>query len=149
MFEFLKMNIGKSDKQEVDVTICYYHLDENKDRYVFYFYDPTEKSPIYKWAYYLIDENYKDLRKNFNAVLKEKNYKPNKNVRLCMCNKTTKINTLRLPKTLKYSMNYKSNRRKAFPHTSGTLPRPNSRKARKPHPGFLYNTTREAACPSC
>ena len=108
MLEFLKMNIGKSDKKEVDVTVCYYHLDENKDRYVFYFYDPTEKSPIYKWAYYLIDENYKDLRKHFNEVLKEKNYKPNKYARLCMCNRTTKINTLKLPKTLKYSMNYKS-----------------------------------------
>ena len=109
MFDFFKISsLKKTDLQEVDVSICYYHLDETKDRYVFFFYDPTEKSPINKWAYYLIDNNYKDLRKNFNAFVKENKYKPNRNATLCMCNKTTKINTLKLPKTLKYQMNYKT-----------------------------------------
>ena len=104
----LVSELKKSDKQEVDVTICYYHLEDNKDRYVFFFYDPSQKSPIYKWAYYLIDENYKDLRKQFNEVIKEKNFRPNRLANICMCNKSTKINTLKLPKTLKYSFNYKS-----------------------------------------
>ena len=105
---FFRFTLTKEEGDEVDVTVCYYHLDSHKDRYVFFFYDPTEKSPIYKWAYYLIDENYKDMKKKYKEMLKEKNFSPNKDVRLCMCNQTTKINTFKIPKTLKYTMKYKT-----------------------------------------
>ena len=105
---FFKFSLTKDQGDEVDVTVCYYHLDSNKDRYVFFFYDPTEKSPIYKWAYYLIDENYKDMKKKYKEMLKEKKFSPNKNVRLCMCNQSTRINTFKIPKSLKYTMKYKT-----------------------------------------
>ena len=105
---FFRFTLTKEEGDEVDVTVCYYHLDSHKDRYVFFFYDPTEKAPIYKWCYYLIDENYKDMKKKYKEMLKEKNFSPNKDVRLCMCNQTTKINTLRIPKSLKYTMKYKT-----------------------------------------
>lgn len=105
---FFRFTLTKEDGDEVDVTVCYYHLAPHKDRYVFFFYDPTEKSPIYKWAYYLIDENYKEMKKKYKEMLKEKNFSPNKDVRLCMCNQSTKINTFKIPKTLKYTMKYKT-----------------------------------------
>ena len=105
---FFRFTLTKEEGDEVDVTVCYYHLDSHKDRYVFFFYDPREKSPIYKWAYYLIDENYKDMKKKYKEMLKEKNFSPNKDVRLCMCNQTTKINTIKIPKSLKYTMKYKT-----------------------------------------
>ena len=105
---FFRFSLTKDEGDEVDVTVCYYHLAPNKDRYVFFFYDPTEKSPIYKWAYYLIDENYKEMKKKYKEMLKEKNFSPNRSVRLCMCNQSTKINTFKIPKTLKYTMKYKS-----------------------------------------
>lgn len=105
---FFRFTLTKEEGDEVDVTVCYYHLESHKDRYVFFFYDPTEKSPIYKWSYYLINEDYKDMKKKYKEMLKEKNFSPNKDVRLCMCNQTTKINTIKIPKNLKYTMKYKS-----------------------------------------
>lgn len=108
MFNFKETSaLKKSNKQEVNVTVCYYHIEENKDRYVLFFYDPTEKAPIYKWVYYLMDNNFKDFKKKYQDLIKEKNFSPNKTTTLCMCNQSTKINTIKLPKKLKYTLNYK------------------------------------------
>ena len=58
-------SLKNSNLREVDVTLAYYPLAEDKVRCVFFFYDPTERSPIHKWAYYLLNGDIKDLRKKY------------------------------------------------------------------------------------
>ena len=106
----MKMKTGlknKIGKQEVNVTVCYYLLENDTERYVFYFYDPMYREPIDKWIYYLENGKNKEFRDAFFAYLKEHNYKVNRPAILCMCNKDTKVSRIKLPKTLGFAFKYK------------------------------------------
>lgn len=100
----LKSKIGK---QEVNVTVCYYLLENDKERYVFYFYDPMYREPINKWIYYLENGKNQEFREKFFEFIKENNYKVNRPAILCMCNRDTKVSRIKLPKTLGFAFKYK------------------------------------------
>jgi len=93
-------------RQRVNLVVCYYHLDENKDRYVFFFYSKFKKEPIHKWVYYLIDNQVEDFVDKFNAEVDSKSFFINPNAILYMCNKDTLINTINLPNNLMYKRKF-------------------------------------------
>lgn len=100
----LKSKLGK---QEVNVTVCYYLLENDTERYVFYFYDPMYREPINKWIYYLENGKNQEFREKFFEFIKENNYKVNRPAILCMCNKDTKVSRIKLPKTLGFAFKYR------------------------------------------
>ena len=98
--------MSKLNRKEVNLTVCFYLLANDVERYVFYFYDPMYREPIDKWIYYLENGKMEDFKTKFYEMINDKKYKVNRPVTLCMCNKETKVNSIKLPKTLGFVFKY-------------------------------------------
>lgn len=91
-------------KIEVKVTVCFYHFDNQKDRYVFFFYRDDASKPIYKWIYYLLDNNVEDFKNKYEEQLVINNFLVREKITLYICTKDTQLNLIKVPNNFKYKV---------------------------------------------